>query len=323
MKTNGLVQEPNFVQRVNWSRARWVFPLGASLLLWLAACGISGRFTVDLLLDNITVASFVALVAVGQMLVVGLGDGSFDLSIPYVMTVAAYLCGEASGGSNTYLVLALLTGLAVGALAGAFTGVLVVGPGLPPVVATLATGYIAYTVVLLIGNGSQVIEAPGLISFGQNSWHGLTLVVLAAVVVMVAVALLRGQGRYGMYLHAIGQSRAAAALAGVPVKRVVVLTFMLSGLLAAIAGILLSGYAGGAFADMGGSYLIASVAAIVVGGTSVRGGESAIAATVFGATTIALLLALLELSGAAIGVQDIVQGTVIIGVVMVVTRAQR
>jgi ribose transport system permease protein len=323
MKTNGLVQEPNFVQRVDWSRARWVFPLGASLLLWFAACGISGRLTVDLLLDNITVASFVALVAVGQMLVVGLGDGSFDLSIPYVMTVAAYLCGESSGGSNTYLVLALLVGLAVGALAGAFTGVLVVGPGLPPVVATLATGYIAYTVVLLIGNGSQVIVAPGLISFGQNSWHGLTLVVLAAVVVMVAVALLRGQGRYGMYLHAIGQSRAAAALAGVPVKRVIVLTFTLSGLLAAIAGILLSGYAGGAFADMGDTYLIASVAAIVVGGTSVRGGESAIGATAFGATTIALLIALLELSGAAIGVQDIVQGAVIIGVVMVVTRAQR
>jgi ribose transport system permease protein len=323
MKTNGLVQEPNFVQRVDWSRTRWVFPLGASLLLWFAACGISGRFTVDLLLDNITVASFVALVAVGQMLVVGLGDGSFDLSIPYVMTVAAYLCGEASGGSNTYLVLALLVGLAVGALAGAFTGVLVVGPGLPPVVATLATGYIAYTIVLLMGNGSQVIVAPGLISFGQNSWHGLTLVVLAAVVVMVAVALLRGQGRYGMYLHAIGQSRAAAALAGVPVRRVIVLTFTLSGLLAAIAGILLSGYAGGAFADMGDTYLIASVAAIVVGGTSVRGGESAIAATAFGATTIALLIALLELSGAAIGVQDIVQGAVIIGVVMVVTRAQR
>jgi len=311
------------LQRVNLSKLRWVFPLGASLLLWMVASGISGGVSVNLLLDNLTVACFVALVAVGQMLVVAAGDGSFDLSIPYVMTLAAYVSGKTSGGVNTHLLVAIVVGLVVGMAAGAFNGALVVGPGLPPIVATLATGYIAYTIILLMGNGSQVIVAPGLISFGQHSWHGLTLVVLAAVIVLAGVALLRGQGRYGMYLHALGRSRPAAALANVPVKRVIVLTFVISGLLAAVAGILLSGFAGGAFADMGDTYLIASVAAIVVGGTSVRGGESAIGATVFGATTISLLAAVLELSRAAIGVQDIVQGTVIIAVVVLVMRGQR
>lgn len=317
------MQATKTARRVNLSRARWVFTLAASLLLWMVASGISGSVSINLLFDNITVASFVAVVAVGQMLVVAAGEGSFDLSIPYVMTLAAYVSGTTSGGTNTYVLVAIVVGLAVGALAGAFNGALVVGPGLPPIVATLATGYIAYTVVLLMGNGSQVIVAPAIISFGQHSWRGLTLAVLAGVIVLVAVAVLRGQGRYGMYLHAMGQNRAAAALAGVPVKRVVVLTFIISGLLAAISGILLSGFAGGAFADMGDPYLIASVAAIVVGGTSVRGGESAIAATVFGATTISLLTAVLELSGAGPGVQDIVQGAVIIGVVMVVMRSRR
>jgi ribose transport system permease protein len=317
------VKTARLLQRTGLSKVRWVLPLGASLLLWMVASGISGRISLNLLFVNITLASFVALVAVGQMLVVAAGDGSFDLSIPYVMTLAAYISGVASGGTNSHLLLAILAGLGVGLAAGAFNGLLVVGPGLPPIVATLATGYIAYTIVLLKGNGSQVIVAPRIISFGQQSWHGLTLVVLAAVIVLAAVALLRGQGRYGMYLHAVGQSRPAAALAGIPVRRVVVLTFGLSAVLAAIAGILLSGYAGGAFANMGDPYLIASVAAIVVGGTSVRGGESAIAATVFGATTISLLTAVLELSGAAPGIQDMVEGAVIIGVVIVVTRAQR
>jgi ribose transport system permease protein len=292
--------------------------LGASLLLWLVASGISGRLSVDLLLDNVTLACFVGLVAIGQMLVVAAGDGSFDLSIPYVMTLSAYLSGTASGGTDKYVLAAVLVGLAAGAIAGAFNGALVVGPGLPPIVATLATGYIAYTIVLLMGNGSQVIVAPAIQSFGQHSWHGLTLVVPASIIIMVAVATLRGQTRYGMYLHAMGQSRAAAVLAGVPVKRMVVLTFIISGVLAAIAGIFLSG-----FADMGDPYLIASVAAIVVGGTSVSGGESAIAATVFGATTISLLTAVLELSGAGIGVQDVAQGAVIIGVVIIVMRSRR
>jgi ribose transport system permease protein len=297
--------------------------LGASLLLWLVASGISGRLSVDLLLDNVTLACFVGLVAIGQMLVVAAGDGSFDLSIPYVMTLSAYLSGTASGGTDKYVLAAVLVGLAAGAIAGAFNGALVVGPGLPPIVATLATGYIAYTIVLLMGNGSQVIVAPAIQSFGQHSWHGLTLVVPASIIIMVAVATLRGQTRYGMYLHAMGQSRAAAVLAGVPVKRMVVLTFIISGVLAAIAGIFLSGFAGGGFADMGDPYLIASVAAIVVGGTSVSGGESAIAATVFGATTISLLTAVLELSGAGIGVQDVAQGAVIIGVVIIVMRSRR
>ncbi|MGA3220979.1 MAG: ABC transporter permease [Acidimicrobiales bacterium] len=305
------------------SRMRWVLPLVAALLLWMVASGISGSISFNLLLDNITIASFVSLVAVGQMLVVAAGEGSFDLSIPYVMTVAAYISGKTSGGTDSHLLLAIIAGLLVGIVAGAFNGGLIVGPGLPPIVATLATGYIAYTIVLLMGNGSQVIVAPGLISFGQHSWHGLTLVVLAAVIVMAAVALLRGQTRYGIYLHALGQSRPAALLAGIPVKRTVVLTFALSGLLAAISGILLSGYAGGAFADMGDTYLIASVAAIVVGGTRVSGGESAVGATVFGAMTIALLTAVLELSGAAIGVQQMVQGAVIIVVVVLVMRSRR
>jgi ribose transport system permease protein len=317
------MQATKTLRRVNLSKARWVFTLAASLLLWMVASGISGSVSINLLFDNITVASFVAVVAVGQMLVVAAGEGSFDLSIPFVMTLAAYVSGKTSGGTNTHVLVAIVVGLAVGAVAGAFNGALIVGPGLPPIVATLATGYIAYTAVLLMGNGSQVIVAPAIISFGQHSWRGLTLAVLAGGIVLVAVAVLRGQGRYGMYLHAIGQNRAAATLAGVPVKRVVVLTFIISGLLAAISGILLSGFAGGAFADMGDPYLIASVAAIVVGGTSVRGGESAIAATVFGATTISLLTAVLELSGAGPGVQDIVQGAIIIGVVMVVMRSRR
>jgi len=305
--------------QVDLSRARWAFPLGATVLLWFVASGISGHLSLDLLLDNVTLASFVGLVAVGQMVVVATGDGAFDLSIPYVMTLAAFVSAAVCNGQDGNLPFAILAGLAAGLGAGLLNGALVTGPGLPPIVATLATGYIAYTAILLMGGGAQLAVAPALTNFAQQSWHGLTLAVPAAVVIWVLIAVVRGETRYGVYLHAMGQNRTAAALAAVPVKAMVVSTFLLSGLLAAIAGVFLSGYVGGAFPDMADPYLIASVAAIVVGGTSVRGGESAIAATLFGATTMELLTAVLELSGAGAGVQDIAEGTVIIVVVIAVT----
>jgi ribose transport system permease protein len=305
--------------RVNLSRARWVLPLGATILLWFVASGIAGYLSLNLLLDNVTLASFVGLVAVGQMMVVATGDGAFDLSIPYVMTLAAFVSAAVCGGSDGNLPVAILAGLGAGLGAGLLNGVLVTGPGLPPIVATLATGYIAYTAILLMGGGAQLAVAPSLTNFAQQSWHGLTLAVPAAVVIWIVVAVVRGRTRYGVYLHSMGQNRAAAALAAVPVKGMVISTFLFSGLLAAIAGVLLSGYVGGAFPDMADPYLIASVAAIVVGGTSVRGGESAVAATIFGATTMGLLTAVLELSGAGAGVQDIAEGGVIIMVVIAVT----
>ena len=305
-------------QRSRKHQVRWVFPLATAVLLWIIACVVVGRISVGVLLDNVTLASFVGLAAVAQMLVIATGEGSFDLSIPYIMVLAAFVSGAASGGADKYLIVAVIAGLAAGVGAGVFNGALVVGLGLPPIVATLATGYIAYTVVLLMGGGAQLAIAPALVCVSHRSWEGLTLAVPVAVVIWAGVAVLRGQGRYGVYLHAMGQSRAAAALAGVPVKRMVVWTFVLSGTLAAAAGILLSGYVGGAFPDMGDPYLIGSVAAVVVGGTSVSGGESAIAATVFGALTMALLVAVLELSGAGANVQDIAEGTLIIAVVLAV-----
>lgn len=303
--------------RIDFSRLRWVFPLVATIVLWFVACAVAGHISVALLFDNVTLASFTALVGVGQMVVIASGDGAFDLSIPYVMALAAFVSAAITAQDN--LAFGLLAGLATGIAAGVLNGVLVTGPGLPPIVATLATGYIAYTATLLMG--TQFAVASSLTNFTQQGWHGLTFVIVTAIVIWTVIAVLRGQSRYGLYLHAMGQSRGAAKLAGVPVKAMAISTFVISGFIAAIAGILLSGYVGGAFADMADPYLIGSVAAVVVGGTSVRGGESAIAATVFGATTVTLLTAVLELSGAGAGVQDIGEGAAIIVVVTVAARA--
>ncbi|MGD0985747.1 MAG: ABC transporter permease [Acidimicrobiales bacterium] len=305
---------------IDFSRLGWAFTLAAAIVLWLIACAISGHLVINLLFDNLILGSFVALVGVGQMVVIASGDGAFDLSIPYVMTLAAFVCAAVSGAQGKNLAVGILAGLGTGLVAGIFNGVLVTGPGLPPIVATLATGYIAYTVVLLMG--TQLVVAPSLTRFAQQSWHGLTMVIVVAIVIWTVVALVRGQTPYGLHLHAMGQSRAAAALAAVRVKTMAISTFVISGFLAAIAGILLSGYVGGIYADMATTYLIGSVAAVVVGGTSVRGGESAIAATIFGAITVTLLTTVLELSGAGPGLQDIGEGAVIIIVVTVAAQAQ-
>jgi ribose transport system permease protein len=294
----------------------WVFPLVACLSLWAIASAFAGGFTGNLLLVNITLASFLGLVSVGQMMVIALGSGSFDLSLPYAMTLAAFVSGAISGGTDHHLALAILGGLGAGLVVGMVNGLFVLGPGLPPIVATLASGYVVYTLILVLQGQGEASPAPSLGKVVRGGWHGLTPVVGLSLVAWLLVALARGRGRYGMYLHSIGQSRGAARLAGVPVNAVILATFALSGLLAGVAGVLLSGYVGGAFADMGSPYLLLSLAAVVVGGTSVRGGQSAIAATVLGAIAMTLVTAVIELSHKSIGVQDMAEGLIVIAVVM-------
>jgi ribose transport system permease protein len=308
---------PGVKRAIGWTtRNFWIWSLAASLALWLLADALTGSFSVKLLLVNASLATFLGLAGVAQMIVITSGDGSFDLSLPYVITISAMLSagvlGHAHGAAVYGIVLALVTGTVIGCVNGALTSAL----KMPAMIASLSVGYIVYSAILELENIQSTGVSTGFGNFLRAETDGAAVVLPITAVLAVLVAILLTATVYGRNLHAMGQSRPAAQLSGIRVNRMIVYNFALAGLLGAMVGVLLAAYDGGAFQNIGDVYLLGSVAAVVVGGVPVTGGRSSVPATMLGALVMTLLVTVLEVSKLDAGVQDILEGVAVIVIVV-------
>jgi ribose transport system permease protein len=297
-----------------------LWPWAAAVLLWLLACAISGEFSLRLLLVSLTLAVFLGLAGIGQMVVLASGDGSFDLSLPYTITLAGYL---STGVVPVAPVWRLLIAVLLGVVVGAANGILTAALRLPGIIASLAVGYVLFTAILFVEGDSATDVSPALSRFVHAEAGGASAVLIIELVISVLVAGLLARMVYGRYLSAMGQSRPAAELAGVPVARMIVINFVVCGVLAGCVGVLLAAYDNGSFADLGDVYLLGSVGAVVVGGTPVSGGRTSVSGTLAGALVMTLLISTLELTKASPGAQDLAEGLVVIGVVVIAGVAGR
>jgi ribose transport system permease protein len=297
------------------SRLPWLWPLAGTLALWLAMGAARASLNLDFLSANATSAAFLAIAAMAQMLVITSGGGAIDLSIPSVITLAAFVATGTIGGDNGRIPLALAQVLAIGLAVGLLNGLAVVYLRVPPIIATMALGNIVTTAYLLYNEQFTAFHiAPALLGLARARLAGIPLIVCFAVAFAAVTAFLLARVTYGQALLAIGQSARAAALAGVKVERVVIGTYMISGAVAAVAGVLVSARVGGAFLDMGAAYLMQTIGAVVLGGTLIFGGKATTLGTVFGSLFLILLITTMQAAGLSIGMQRIFEGVVIIGV---------
>jgi ribose transport system permease protein len=300
------------------SERRWIWPLIGVLILWFILVVLTERFSLYNLTGVVTSASFLLFPALGQMLVITTGRGNIDLSIPSTVTLSAYITVVVSGGTNAGLAPAIAAVLAISILIGAVNAVLVLFVRIPAMIATLATGYILATGTLLVNAKVTTMgAAPWLAWIATGRVAGFPMVFLIAVAVTAIVGVVLARTAYGHKLLASGQSHEAAHLAGIPVNTTVASTFVLSALLAGVTGMLLSGYAAGAFLEMGTPYLLQSVGAVVLGGTLIAGGSATALGTLFGGILLVMVVTTMQIAGLPHGVQDIVQGVVIILVLSV------
>lgn len=225
-----------------------------------------------------------AFVAIAQTLPVL--TGGLDLSVGSVFVMANCLASTLMIGPPLQVALGVAVVLASGLLCGALNGLVVVFGRLQPIIATLATGAMYYGVALWLrpAPGGDVNE--NFADFMTGSLGDavpFALVVLLAAVVIIWIPYRRSV--LGRAAYAVGSSEQAAYMSGVPVARAKFLAYVLAGLFAAIAGLLLTclTYSGEANALLGGSYTLSSIAAVVVGGTSLYGGSGGAIGTVFGA----------------------------------------
>jgi ribose transport system permease protein len=302
-----------------WARrAPWVWSVLGAIVAWLLIGVVTGRPSWETLTINATLAAFLAFVALGQLLVITGGGGGIDLSIPYVITLSAYWSCGTMAGSDRNLLPGIATALAIGLAVGAANAVVVLVLDMPPIVGTLAVGFLTDSAVNVYASNSRLgAPSPTLADFVRGDLLGVPRLVLVAAAFTAAAGFALHHVVTGRQLVATGQSEAAAALGGVRVRRVRAMTYLTSGLLGGLAGLTLAGFNNSAFLNMGEPYLLSSIGAVVLGGSLIAGGRSTAVGTAGGALFLTLVLTLMQSSKLDVGLQNVGEGLLIIGVLLV------
>ena len=274
----------------------------------------------------LTIASFVGVASIGQTMVFLVAG--IDLSIPWVMGGSAILLIAVSAGQNTRLWFAIPLTLAGGLVVGCVNGAGVAFLGISPVVITLGMNGIIEGLGLGLTNGLTCNacgdQSPSVlrnVTTGHLSWMPTEVLIWIGVSALV-VALL-SKTTFGRRVYAIGNNVTAARLAGINVRMVTVAVYALSSCFAAVAGILLVGYDSKVSLGMGTPYLFLTIAAAVVGGTSIMGGRGSYLGTAAGAITLTALVSLLEAERLPTFAQDILYGVSILAIVFLYGREHR
>jgi len=302
--------------------ATW--PILGAVLFYLLIGAVTGSFDPTVVFTAARLATFAALLALAQMIVVTSGDGAIDLSQTYILTLCAF-------ASTTLMdvnpALGLVLSILLGALCGLVNGLVNVFVRVPAMVATLATGYIFFTVVLVGASHMKVLPDPGFVSLVTHNVGPVSVQTVVVVAVALVLGVLLYRTPYGKQLHAVGQNRTAATLAGLPTRRVVVTAFVLGGALCGLAGVLAAAVMGGAFQDMGLAYFLPSVAATFVGGTAASGGRSSVLGVAAGALMMTLMSSLLNTAESTYhlptGVKQLVMGAFLVSILLMSVSAGR
>jgi ribose transport system permease protein len=305
----------------NVRQQMWLWPAGASMVLLVLIFTLSEELKLGIITANLTAASFLALVGIGQMFPIASGEGGVDLSVPFVMNFSAFLAVRLISDNPASIVVAIAVAIAFGMLVGLVNGTVIVFLRVPPIIGTLAVGYVVLTFVQLISaGGATMIANRGVTQVIRGSFLGIPTPSFVVVLIGVAVAIVIRCTPYGRALLAIGQSRRAARLAGIEVNRTLFSAYIVSGALAGLTGVLLATSVGSADLEIGNPFLLTSVGAVVLGGNRIAGGTASVLGTVFGALLLSLLVVAVTVAGFPIEAKNIASG-LIITVVLVAANA--
>jgi ribose transport system permease protein len=289
--------------------------LALGVLVAVMAVLAPNFLSVDNLLDVARQISAVAILAAGGTFVI-LTRG-IDLSVGSALGVCAMVSvGLATKGVDPTV--CIVAALAAGALIGAVNGVLTARFGLAAFIVTLAAlTYLRGLVYVGTGGTTLFSETLGFASIGQGTVAGIPVAVVIMAVVFGLGWYTLNRTVFGRHVLAVGGNEEAARLSGVPVRRVVFTVYLISGVCAAIAGLILAARLQGAVPDLGTGYELNAIAAVVLGGTSLMGGRGSLVGTLIGAAILGVLVNGLTLLNVASFYQLIIQGGVILLAVFV------
>ena len=295
----------------------WAWAWAATVIVFAVTIAATGGTSAGGLAQAaFTFAAFSVIVGLGQMFVITLGPGNIDLSIPATMTLAGTVSLKIMDQSDGMVLAGIAIALGLGAGVGVANYALIKALRIPPIIATLAMAFIVQSAAIWTNRGLRVKPPQSLAEFSTGFVLGVPNLALVALLLSVGAWVLLERARYGREVSAIGQSPDAARRAGVPVDGIRLRTYVLCATLAGLCGFLLSCFSGGAALNMGAEYLLFSIAVVVIGGSSVAGGNSNVPGIWGAALFLFLVVSMLNTYGFGAGPKNILTGVIIIAVIM-------
>lgn len=276
------------------------------------------------LTQQLRLASFLGIIAAGQMAVIL--TGNIDLSIPWTLNLSAVLATSIAAGQNENLAVGVAAGIGVGLLVGLVNGIGVAYLRIPSMVLTLGMNAVLKGItVVYTGSAPQFQQTPELLSKAATEilFGFLPVALIFWGLVSLMHYLVLSRSGLGRKTYAVGNNEIAAYLSGVKTPRVLIMVFMFSGALNALAGLLLAGNAGRSFNEMGEPFLLPAIAAVVVGGTSILGGSGKYIGTIAGVIIIRLLDGALNIVQVPPAMKDITFGLVILVMLFLYGRGEK
>jgi ribose transport system permease protein len=254
---------------------------------------------------------FLVVLSYGQGLVIL--SGGLDLSLPATITLGGILTASWVGTTDPGAWYLLPVVLAVCGLVGLVSGIGVVWLRVPPFIMTMATSIIVASALLGYTNGTPRGVAPyAAVALMKAEVFGLPVSVMVLVAFVALGWVFQSRSIFGRYLYAIGTNLEAARIAGVPVKAMQILPYVISAVCAGFVGIALVGYSNGATLRMGDDYLLPSIASVVIGGSSILGGRGTNLGTVGGAILLTTLGTIISALGLEFGLRTVIEGSIVL-----------
>jgi ribose/xylose/arabinose/galactoside ABC-type transport system permease subunit len=281
--------------------------------------------TWDNVRNMLTQASIIGVLAVGMTFVIA--TSGIDLSVGSIVAAAGVFGGILVDPSGSTL-LFVLGAIGFAVLLGTINATAITYGRVVPFIATLAMFSIARGLALLLNdklpvglldlNGGSFGEpAPfSLLWFGTGKVFGIPVSVWIFLGIVVGGWILLNRTRFGRYVVAVGGNREAARIAGVPVRKVIFAVYVLSGLMAGIATVLLCARLGSASPVSGNLYELDAIGAVVIGGTSLAGGRATMVGTFLGVLTFALIFSLMTQLDLSTEIQQVTKGAIVLGAVL-------
>jgi ribose transport system permease protein len=294
----------------------WIWSFVGAFVVLIATITFTGGVGAGgIVTAALSLAIFSVIVGVGQMLVITLGPGNVDLSLPANIGLASAVAMKTMGGSDAMIAVGLAAALGSGLAVGVVNYALIRALRIPPIIATLSSSFIILSVDISYGRGLQIKPPAGFADFTNLQILGIPVLAIIVLLFTLSMGVVLQKMIYGRSVLAIGQNTRAAWLAGIRVERVRFYTYAISGALGGIDGAVLAGYFRGASVDIGNEYLLTSIAVVVIGGTSVAGGRANVPGIWGASLFLVLLLTMLNTFGVSPGLRLLLTGLIIVGVI--------
>lgn len=294
----------------------WIWSYVAAFAVWAATMAFTrGQGGGELMTAALTFATFFVIVGIGQMFVFTLGPGNVDLSIPATMTLAGSVAMKIMDTQDSMILIGVVVALLCGGAVGIFNYALILILRIPPIIATLSSAFVIQSTAIAYGRGLRIKPPPLLADFTTVQIAGVPLLAVCVIILAGVMGIVLHRTIFGRSVTAIGQSIRAADLAGIRVERIRFYTYVMSAVLAALCGYLFSGFSGGSSLSMGEQYLLASIAVVVIGGTSVAGGNGNLPGLWGAALFLFLVQSMLNTYQLPAGFRYLATGLIIIAVI--------